>query len=126
MAIKEEFEYLSFHCCYCYALNNAVKKRLAAPKLKFDSPTVDSDDTSESEKHSPSESDSEIVTRDKTNVLPREEEGASDADKMSDFDKLSDLEHKHGDVEGAQMDVDQEECETGLIENLGAELNDGV
>lgn len=125
MAIKEEFEYLSFNCCYCYTLNNAIKKRPAAPKLTFDSPTVDSD-TSESEKLSPSDSDSEIITKDDAKVLPREEEGASDADRMSDFDKLSDLEHKHWDVEGVPMDVDQGESEKCPIENLGAELNDGV
>ncbi|KAL5010870.1 hypothetical protein ScPMuIL_013175 [Solemya velum] len=38
MALKEEFEYISFRCCYCYAMNPAKKTRVNAPRLEFPSP----------------------------------------------------------------------------------------
>ncbi|ELU00413.1 hypothetical protein CAPTEDRAFT_150995 [Capitella teleta] len=33
MALKEEFEYISFRCCYCYRMNSARKIRANAPRL---------------------------------------------------------------------------------------------
>ncbi|CAI9722268.1 Hypothetical predicted protein [Octopus vulgaris] len=38
MAIREEFEFISFRCCYCYYLNPAKKQRPQAPKLDLVSP----------------------------------------------------------------------------------------
>ena len=38
MALKEEFEYLSFRCCYCYYLNPAKKQRPFAPRMEFFNP----------------------------------------------------------------------------------------
>lgn len=40
MALKEEFEYTAFRCCYCYHLNPARKQRPVAPKLDFDTWTT--------------------------------------------------------------------------------------
>ncbi|KAK9869304.1 hypothetical protein WA026_003056 [Henosepilachna vigintioctopunctata] len=55
MALREEFEYLSFHCCYCNFFNPAKKQRPPAPKLgALRNPYVDS---SESEKNYGSHSD---------------------------------------------------------------------
>ncbi|KAK3702891.1 hypothetical protein QZH41_014155, partial [Actinostola sp. cb2023] len=36
MALKEEFEYVAFRCCYCFYMNPARKRRLTAPKLEDD------------------------------------------------------------------------------------------
>lgn len=33
MALKEEFEYIGFRCCYCFNFNPARKQRPEAPKL---------------------------------------------------------------------------------------------
>ena len=33
MALKEEFEYIAYRCCYCYYWNPARKERPVAPKL---------------------------------------------------------------------------------------------
>ena len=33
MALKEEFEYIAYRCCYCYHWNPARKERPVAPKL---------------------------------------------------------------------------------------------
>ncbi|KAK0067633.1 endoplasmic reticulum junction formation protein lunapark [Biomphalaria pfeifferi] len=38
MALREEFEYLSFRCCYCFSLNPARKQRPIAPRLEFFAP----------------------------------------------------------------------------------------
>ncbi|XP_031568220.1 endoplasmic reticulum junction formation protein lunapark-like [Actinia tenebrosa] len=36
MALKEEFEYIGFRCCYCFHLNPPRKQRPTAPKLEDD------------------------------------------------------------------------------------------
>ncbi|CAH3140276.1 unnamed protein product [Porites lobata] len=36
MALKDEFEFTAFRCCYCYHLNPARKQRPTAPKLDYD------------------------------------------------------------------------------------------
>lgn len=33
MALKEEFEYISFRCCYCYRMNPARKVKANPPRL---------------------------------------------------------------------------------------------
>lgn len=38
MALKEEFEYIAFRCCYCHAPNPARKNRPHAPKLPLNIP----------------------------------------------------------------------------------------
>lgn len=40
MALKDEFEYTAFRCCYCYHLNPARKQRPIAPKLDYDTWTT--------------------------------------------------------------------------------------
>lgn len=58
MALKEEFEYLSFRCCYCSAFNPALKKRPTGPKFEANishSETVSSD-SSDSDKNSVTDS----------------------------------------------------------------------
>ncbi|KAM7345814.1 zinc-ribbon metal-binding protein lunapark [Cochliomyia hominivorax] len=60
MALKEDFEYTTFRCAFCQALNPARKSRPAAPRLstlpsansafaKADSDTSDSDDKDDSD-----------------------------------------------------------------------------
>ncbi|XP_050405915.1 endoplasmic reticulum junction formation protein lunapark-A [Patella vulgata] len=40
MALKEEFEYISFRCCYCFTFNSARKQKPHAPKLEFPTPVL--------------------------------------------------------------------------------------
>ncbi|XP_011503630.1 PREDICTED: protein lunapark isoform X2 [Ceratosolen solmsi marchali] len=40
MALKEEFEYFAFRCCYCNFWNPARKQKPSAPKLEFDNNLV--------------------------------------------------------------------------------------
>lgn len=58
MALKEEFEYIDFRCCYCYAVNPAKKKRPFAPRIEphrtltLPQPTGESQDESEDDEES--------------------------------------------------------------------------
>jgi SpoVK/Ycf46/Vps4 family AAA+-type ATPase len=40
MALREEFEYISFRCCYCYHVNLARKQKPRAPSLEDERPPV--------------------------------------------------------------------------------------
>lgn len=55
MAYRDEAEYISFRCCYCYTLNPALKKRPVAPKFEYELQSAPDSD-SDSEKDSPSDS----------------------------------------------------------------------
>lgn len=109
MAVREEFEYISFRCCYCYYLNPARKKRPAAPKLESDinkSPRIKRFSSSDSEKNSELETDSD-TDKSKIKKSPVMDACTSDNERTSDFDKLSDLDVKNSDSESPQpMEVD--------------------
>ncbi|KRT85009.1 hypothetical protein AMK59_1696 [Oryctes borbonicus] len=116
MALKEEFEYLSFRCCYCYFLNPARKKRPPAPKLEIEGNqqlSIQSADTSESEKNSSTDTDSDqdaksLQTSNHETVYSKEKEPSSDSEKY-DFDVLSDAEFKHSDTETTPIEIDNAE-----------------
>jgi len=110
MALKEEFEYFSFHCCYCQTFNPARKQRPVGPKLDTTPVKVQqnvTDETSESEKNSPSESSSEdeVPVLEKSSLIEEavtnqaEPGKASDNEAISDFDKLSDVDAAEEDKE---------------------------
>merc|ERR1712141_330630 len=58
MALKEEFEYIAYRCCYCHYWNPARKQRPTAPKLEASSTlrTQASTESSSSEEESTTES----------------------------------------------------------------------
>lgn len=51
MVFKEEFEYLSFKCCYCGFFNPSLKKRPSGPQLKptISQPVADTSESSDSD-----------------------------------------------------------------------------
>ncbi|XP_070143485.1 endoplasmic reticulum junction formation protein lunapark-A-like isoform X2 [Drosophila kikkawai] len=50
MLPKEEYEYASFRCAFCSALNQARKERPVAPRLSLEAPTpTKRNESSESE-----------------------------------------------------------------------------
>lgn len=65
MALKEEFEYIDFRCCYCYAVNPAKKKRPFAPRieqhrpLNLPQPTGESQDESDDDDEESADGDDE-------------------------------------------------------------------
>lgn len=105
MAVREEFEYISFRCCYCYYLNPARKKRPTAPRLELDtnkSQRIKRFSSSDSDKNSELETDSDTEKSRLNNKSPVLDTRASDTEKTSDFDKLSDLDMKNSDGESPQ------------------------
>jgi len=49
MALKEEFEYIAYRCCYCHYWNPARKQRPTAPKLEATRPHVSTESSSSEE-----------------------------------------------------------------------------
>ncbi|XP_074652279.1 endoplasmic reticulum junction formation protein lunapark-B-like [Tubulanus polymorphus] len=76
MALKEEFEYMSFRCCYCYTINPARKNRPHAPRLEpsiIQQQLYDAEGSTESDSGSaPGSPDIEIPN----DIFPDEEENA--------------------------------------------------
>lgn len=103
MAVREEFDYISFRCCYCYHFNPARKKRPIAPKLDFDmnkTPMLSKFSSSDTDKSSYSDTDTDSETGKDRKILDSPDPSKmSDTEKMSDFDKLSDAEMKNLDVD---------------------------
>ncbi|XP_070175331.1 endoplasmic reticulum junction formation protein lunapark-A-like isoform X2 [Littorina saxatilis] len=83
MALPEEFEYLSFRCCYCYNMNQARKMRPFAPKLEF--PEVPAPNRS-SAQSSDAESDKEA----ETGKTKAEEDNSADGDEASESEEKKD------------------------------------
>ncbi|KAJ8924441.1 hypothetical protein NQ315_007238 [Exocentrus adspersus] len=86
MSLKEEFEYLSFRCCYCSAFNPARKQRPTGPKFET-SPSLKAlpANSSDSEKNSDSDTDSAKM------IITETRGDSPDVAKVSDIEneKLS-------------------------------------
>lgn len=50
MLLKEDYEFTSFRCCYCFTLNTAKKQRLLGPELNTNIPNLKLDSTSNQNK----------------------------------------------------------------------------
>lgn len=107
MALKEEFEYLSFRCGYCSHFNPARKKKPVGPK--FDSPLtpvkmISRSESSDSDKNS--ENDSESETRPIVEE-PRSDSpdiGTSESERISDTELLADESKMEVDDHGSRED----------------------
>ncbi|CAH1108654.1 unnamed protein product [Psylliodes chrysocephalus] len=114
MALKEEFEYLSFNCCYCSQFNPARKKKPSGPKFETSprpSRIAQIEDTSESDKDTADSEPEEQETmsterrRSSSNTgtpksVPASEttrnSSSPETERNSDFDRLSDLDYREG------------------------------
>ncbi|EFA06588.1 Protein lunapark-like Protein [Tribolium castaneum] len=92
MAIKEEFEYLSFRCCYCLTFNPSRKKRPIAPKL-------DNTLSIKDKRSAISDSDSDSDTAEPIITEPLTEHNVTESEKLSDYDV------KNSDTESTAMEV---------------------
>ncbi|KAF7283953.1 hypothetical protein GWI33_022778 [Rhynchophorus ferrugineus] len=82
MALKEEFEYISFRCCYCSHFNSARKKKPVGPK--FEAPVIPpralmAAESSDSEKSSGSDSDREPLIEELKDDTDQEDVPSTDA-----------------------------------------------
>lgn len=123
MSLKEEFEYLSFRCCYCSAFNPARKKRPTGPKFEASSSMLKAlpSTASDSDRNSASDSDAELTKP--TVMEPRED--SPDIGKVSDVEKLSDMDSTEAeDTEKVVnvMETDEEICPMEVGESIEKEL----
>jgi len=91
MALKEEFEFIAFRCCYCYYWNPARKQRPVAPKLQ--QPPIHSvsstDSSSEDEDQKPIPKTSSKPFSVTKNVLSKKiNQEPSDVDKDSNSEGI--------------------------------------
>lgn len=92
MALKEEFEYIAYRCCYCFYWNPARKQRPVAPKLQ--PPPVNSPSSTDSS----SEEEDAILSKKPhsppklTTTLPEEKnqdrQGSNQTEKLSDASEI--------------------------------------
>jgi len=107
MALQEEFEYVSYGCCYCYQFNPPRKQRPTGPRLPVAPPaTAISLTKKEEDKESCKESGKESGKEEEV-AMAKSESGSSDEAKSTDSDlELSDPPDLLDDTSEEKMDVD--------------------
>lgn len=146
MALREEFEYISYRCCYCHYWNPARKQRPVAPRLPDPPPTpptprtqepsrklegspkLQKDGSKETEKDEKTANESEDDKENKkeegsidgssTDEKEGSIDGASTDEKKGLLDGLSDDEHESSDNHD-KMQVDEGSA-TARAEGTGA------
>lgn len=139
MALKEEFEYISFRCCYCSHFNPARKKKPSGPK--FDSPRSPArlpsppNESSDSEKNSENDSDSDTVFEKSGSYSPdivnisnvgnitesRVEETRSDSLDIVNISNAENISETELPTEDTKMEVEEHDVQqdTANITDLG-------
>lgn len=125
MALKEEFEYFGFRCCYCNSWNPARKQKPSAPKLEPDTSFMNTSTAASlaipnrntslqpaklletDGSSSPSETDSDIEVVEKPVETP-EDEAIEEEAKNTDDDSTK--------VEGEKSDGVNEESQSEVME----------
>lgn len=126
MALKEEFEYISFRCCYCYQMNMAKKQRPFAPKLEVPPPstmstssgnklvlssTIEEGSESDEEEEEDSEQDQDPSDEDKTGSAAPDnsrDSGISNADIDKGRQSDNDAKKNCPQVNGINTDEESE------------------
>ena len=120
MALQEEFEYVSYYCCYCYQFNPPRKMRPMGPRLPIPPPPAPVT-PSQIPKVSDEKRDSDESST-KSEDKGRKTESNSD---VSESDaEVSSNEVKEGDATSEKMEVDVHEDEEGkstLFDDTGSE-----
>jgi len=125
MALKEEFEYIAYRCCYCHYWNPARKQRPTAPKLEASSTlrTQASTESSSSDEESttesrPSKGQSHSSNPD-SNDAKNEEELTEKSSKMSKNEEKSSetVDDNLTENEEVPMDVEPTEKPSDKKEN---------
>jgi len=131
MALKEEFEYIAYRCCYCYYWNPARKQRPVAPKLQqLPVHSLSSTDSSSEEEDSKSVSKTSPNLRSISNKLPKEtlanpkksdgqKDISNEASQLTNKTVKTDLntETPSNDVEDPEPELDKVEDKTSPLED---------
>eukprot|EP00794_Sanderia_malayensis_P003250 gene3250-3731_t len=102
MALKDEFEYIAFRCCYCGFGNEARKKRL-------DAPTLDEDLKSQGpDKETPSKEKIKEMSKDSDNEVQEKqgevEENEIEADNSKESVEIENSESDHQQTKGENIE----------------------
>jgi len=86
MALREEFEYIAFRCCYCYYWNPARKQRPVAPRLvaAAEKPAASSESSGSDVSAPNSVPGSRRASESKTEIKPEEVKAISDSTSQAD------------------------------------------
>ncbi|KAF5283876.1 hypothetical protein FQA39_LY04696 [Lamprigera yunnana] len=113
MAFRDEVDYFSFRCCYCYTFNPALKKRPAAPKFdKQLQPVSDQHSQTDSEKNS--QTDSDTGSDDGVVVIKSAEEIANSHKKQSIEIEEQAVNIVSTDVDANSSNIDAESTDIGI------------
>merc|ERR1712192_372836 len=116
MALREEFEYVAYRCCYCYYWNPARKQRPVAPRLP-DAATLPqsgaSSDSSDDDSEPPSRRDSlirEALEKEESMGMNLKEE--EEEENLDQGEKEADEKGEEGqDILDKKVDVEEVEEE---------------
>ncbi|CAH1773444.1 unnamed protein product [Owenia fusiformis] len=103
MALKEEFEYLSFRCCYCYVYNAAKKQRPQAPQISSPAP-------------------SQVSAPNRGNSIPRDQPGSTD---LKEQDKVEGQESGRVTPDSTSKDT-QESTDQQEVKSSSCDTNSKV
>jgi len=86
MALREEFEYIAFRCCYCYYWNPARKQRPVAPRLvaAAEKPAASSESSGSDVSAPNSVPGSRRASESKTEIKPEEVKAIGDSTSQAD------------------------------------------
>ena len=130
MALKEEFEYFGFRCCYCNFWNPARKQKPSAPKIMFDAHHSSlSSNTPEHvsaaanieplkhgqiESSSPSDTDSDIEVVQRTTEVSEDSEHDCKDETKKECEVIDE-------PDGTKSDSKEEETREESVEKMGIE-----
>jgi len=131
MALREEFEYVAYRCCYCYYWNPARKQRPVAPRLP-DAATLPqsgaSSDSSDDDSEPPSRRDSlvrDALEKEEERMgmnLKEEEEEEEEKEAVAKGEGSQDILDKKVDAEEEEEKVSNDNVLSPPAEGACAEL----
>lgn len=119
MALQEEFEFVSYYCCYCYQFNPPRKMRPMGPRLPIPPPPTPvalaakpTPEKKQEESSEKAEHESEATENDS------DEESLSEQEEVSSLDKA-----KEGKEDGEDMEVDAPEEDKVISDDAGQDTS---
>lgn len=120
MALQEEFEYVSYYCCYCYQFNPPRKTRPMGPRLPIPpqpAPVIQPVKASQDKKIE--------ETHDKTNETSEKSEESSDDETQSDeVSEISSTNKLNQEKEANEdMEVDTPDDDKAISDDAGQDAS---
>lgn len=118
MALQEEFEYVSYYCCYCYQFNPPRKHRPTGPRLPIAAPPA-----TPAPPVSPTPSKQSSVGKTEDKVTDKSEDRTSDeSESEAEYDTSShedQAEQKDEEASSEKMEVDAQDETNSISDDAG-------